>query len=209
MPTEAVDGPLGAGHKVAGVILAAGLSSRMGKNKLLLELGSETVVRRAVRNAIEAALDPVVVVLGHEAERVRGELAGLSYVPLFNPSYADGVGTSLKAGVAAARTADALVVVLADMPFVTASMIATVVEQYRASRARLVVSRYGAVDAPPICYDRSLFAELIAEPGERCAKRVVRRHLDEATIVTWPETALRDIDLAEDYEQARAELAGG
>jgi molybdenum cofactor cytidylyltransferase len=195
---------------VAGVILAAGLSSRMGKNKLLLELGPETVVRRAVRSAIEAALDPVVVVLGHEAERVQKELAGLSCVPLFNPSYAEGVGTSLKAGVATvAREADALVVVLADMPFVTASMIATVVDRYRASRARLVVSRYGSVDAPPICYDRSLFAELLAEPGERCAKRVVRRHLDEAIIVAWPEVALRDLDLAEDYEQARAEFTGG
>lgn len=209
MPAEAMEGPDRSRRRVAGVILAAGLSSRMGKNKLLLELGGETVVRRAVRSALEAALDPVVVVLGHEAGRVEDELAGLSHVPLLNPKYAEGVGTSLKAGVAAARAADALVVVLADMPFVTASMIATVVEQYRASGARLVVSRYGDVDAPPICYDRSLFDELIAEPGERCAKRVVRRHRGEATVVPWPEATLRDIDLAEDYERARAELTGG
>src|SRR5262245_63441428 len=61
-------------ERVAGVVLAAGSSSRMGHNKLLLELGGETVVHRAARNAIEAGLDPVVVVLGHEAERVQAEL---------------------------------------------------------------------------------------------------------------------------------------
>jgi molybdenum cofactor cytidylyltransferase len=195
--------------RIAGVVLAAGSSTRMGQNKLLLELGGESLVRRAVRAAIEAGLVPVIVVLGHEAARVQDQLSGLSFVPIWNPRHAEGVGTSLKAGVTAAADAQALVIMLADMPFVTPDMVATVITRYRASRARLVVSRYGTVDAPPICYDRSLFGELLSEPGERCAKRVVRRHIDVATIVSWPEEALRDVDVAADYEVARTEIARG
>jgi molybdenum cofactor cytidylyltransferase len=196
---------------VAGVVLAAGSSARMGRNKLLLPIGGEAVVRRAVRSALEADLDPVVVVLGHEAERVRAELYGLPCLAVVNPEHARGVGTSLRAGLAevsAAARAGAVVVLLADMPFVTASSIRRVVESYRTSRAPLVLSRYGEVDAPPTLYDRSLFPELLALAEGHCGKRVVRRHAHEAAVVPSSVDALRDIDVAADYESARAELQG-
>ena len=195
---------------VAAVILAAGSSTRMGENKLLLALDGETVVRRALRAAADAGLDPVVVVLGHEAERVRAEIAGLPCVPIVNPRHAAGKGTSLQAGIAevsSATQAGAAVVMLADMPFVTAAMLATVVARHRASGAPMVVSRYGEVNAPPILYARALFAELLALPGEACGKEMIRRHKPEAALVTWPEDALADIDLPEDYRRIRAGLA--
>jgi molybdenum cofactor cytidylyltransferase len=194
---------------VAGVVLAAGTSSRMGKNKLLMEVAGQSLVRRSVKTALAAGLDPVIVVLGHEAERVRAELDGLACLPLVNPDYGSGVRTSLQAGVTrAAAAADALVVVLADMPFVTAAMIEALLERYRATRAPLVVSQYGDVDAPPILYTRSLFGELLSIPDDRCAKQVVRRHRGEAEVIAWPEEALRDIDVAEDYERIRAQFPG-
>jgi molybdenum cofactor cytidylyltransferase len=196
---------------VAGVVLAAGSSTRMGRNKLLLPIGGETVVRRAVREALEAGLDPVIVVLGHEAERVGADLGGLSCLTIVNPDHARGVGTSLKAGIEAAAVetrVGAAVVLLADMPFVTASSIRAVVESYRGRHAPLVVSRYGEIDAPPTLYDRSLFPELLALAEGQCGKKVVRRHADEAVIVASPVNALRDIDVAEDYESALAELPG-
>lgn len=203
-------------ERVAGVILAAGSSSRMGRNKLLLDLGGETVVRRAVRNAIDAGLDPAVVVLGHEADRVKAELVGLSCRSVVNPHHAEGVCTSLQLGIREVEAdAHALVVILADMPFVTAAMIRALVERRHETGAPLVISQYGdarggdPVDAPPILYDRSLFAELLSMTGERCAKRVVRKHRGEASILCWPEEALRDIDVAEDYDYARTHVAGG
>jgi molybdenum cofactor cytidylyltransferase len=181
----------------------------MGRNKLLLHLGGETVVHRAVRTASEAGLDPVVAVLGHQADQVRAELDGLSCRAVWNPHHAQGVSTSLKAGIAALLgEVPAIVVILADMPFVTAEMIAILVDHYRNSRPRLVLSRYGEIDAPPVCYDESLFPELLAEPDERCAKRVIRRHLDQAVVVRWPEAALRDIDVLEDYEHVRTQVSG-
>jgi molybdenum cofactor cytidylyltransferase len=192
------------------VILAAGVSNRMGRNKMLLELDGESILRRAVQRAVEAGLDPIVVVLGHEADRARDELVGLRCEPVVNPDYARGVNVSLRAGIAAVPSrARAAVVVLADMPFVTAEMIATLVERYRQTSAPLVISDYGGVNAPPILYDRSLFEELGAMEGEGCGKQVVRKHRSEAQVVPWPVEALTDVDLPEDYERVRAGLAAG
>src|SRR5690242_19862228 len=86
---------------VAGVVLAAGSSSRMGVNKLVLPLGGTTVLRRALTTAVDAGLDPVLVVLGHEPERARAELAGLPCTPVVNPDHARGINTSLRAGIRA------------------------------------------------------------------------------------------------------------
>jgi molybdenum cofactor cytidylyltransferase len=192
----------------AAVVLAAGSSTRMGENKLLLPLGGETVVRRAVRTAVEAALDPIIVVLGHEPERVRAALAGLPCRTVVNPDHQGGKGTSLQFGiaeVASATAAGAAVVMLADMPFVTAAMLARVAARERTA-APMVVSRYGEVNAPPILYDRSLFAELLALPGQACGKEMVRRHRAEAVMLSWPEHALSDIDRPEEYQRIVAEL---
>jgi molybdenum cofactor cytidylyltransferase len=195
---------------IAAVVLAAGSSTRMGENKLLLSLAGETVVRRAVRAATDAALDPIIVVLGHEPERVRAALAGLVCRTVVNPDHARGKGTSLQFGiaeVASATEASAAVVMLADMPFVTAAMLARVAAR-EGTAAPMVISRYGEVNAPPMLYDRSLFAELLALSEQGCGKEMVRRHRAEAVALSWPEAALADIDRPEDYQRIVAELAG-
>jgi molybdenum cofactor cytidylyltransferase len=190
--------------RVAALVLAAGSSTRMGRNKLLLDLGGRTVVQRTVQAAIDSGADRVVAVLGHEADLVRPLLDGLACDVIVNPDHARGVGTSLHAGIRAAADADAVIVLLADMPFVSAEMIRAVADRFRSSGARLVLSHYGDVQAPPTLYARELFAEVLAEPDERCGKRIAKRHADEAVIVPWPESALRDIDVAADYEDVRA-----
>ena len=196
--------------RVAAVVLAAGSSTRMGRNKLLLDLGGETMVRRTVRAAIGGGVDQVVVVLGHDEPLVRAELAGLPCTLVVNPDHAQGAGTSVRTGVRqVGAVADALVVVLADMPYVTAEMIATLVARYRETRAPLVVSHYGAVQAPPTLYDRALFEELLSIPSERGAKQVVRRHEEAAVVLPWPESARRDVDVPADYEGVRDDLVGG
>jgi len=196
-------------ERVAGVILAAGTSSRMGTNKLFVELGGTTVLRRAVLTAAAAGLDPILVVLGHESKRAEGELAGLSCAPIFNPEYARGMNTSLRAGISAVpESAPAAVVLLADMPFVTAEMIRQLVEPWRAGNAPLVVSVYEDVVAPPILYASRLFPELRALDGDGCGKRVVKMHRGEALEVSWPVSALTDLDVPADVERVRTALEG-
>lgn len=190
---------------VAGILLAAGTSSRMGSNKLLFALDGETVLRRAARTALDGGLSPLLVVLGHEAERAGRELAGLPCQVVINPDYQQGINSSLKSGVAALPAeARAAMVLLADMPFVTAEMIAGLVERYRASAAPLVISDYAGVNAPPMLYDRALFGELLEMTGEGCGRQVVKRHREEAEVLAWPESALADLDVPEDYARLTA-----
>ena len=196
-------------RKVAGIVLAAGASTRMGRNKLLLRVAGETLVRRAARLAGEAGLDPVVVVTGHARERIEREIADMDCTPVFNADHGAGIQTSAASGVAGvAGTCDAAVVMLADMPFVTARMLRTLVERYREEAPPLVVSRYGGeVNAPPMLYDQVLFRE-VARMRAGCGREVVRRHHDRALQVDWPAARLRDLDRPGDYEAVRDELDG-
>jgi molybdenum cofactor cytidylyltransferase len=185
---------------VAGIVLAAGASTRMGTNKLLLELDGTSVLRRAVTRTLDTGLEPVVVVLGHEAERSREQLQGLPADIIVAPDYREGMNASLAAGLRALPSAVCgAVVVLADMPLVTRDMIASLVERYRQSGARLVVSEYDGRPAPPVLYERSLFPELLAEPGDGIGRAVVERHRAEAVVVAWSGSALQDLDLPDDY----------
>ncbi len=196
--------------RVAGVVLAAGTSSRMGRNKLFLRLGGTSVLRRAVATAREAGLDPVLVVLGHESGRALAELEGLSCTPVLNQEYASGMNTSVRAGISGVPAdATGAVLMLADMPFVTAGMLRSLVDRYRAGEEPLVVSTYGEVLAPPILYGRPLFGELRALDGDGCGKRVVKAHRAEAIEVEWPPSALTDLDVPDDLERVRTWIEGG
>ena len=194
-------------ERVAGVVLAAGLSSRMGLNKMLLELGGRTLVRRTVTTAFSAGLDPVLVVLGHESDRVRAELSGLPYTAVLNSDYARGMNTSLRAGIAALPDdAAGAVVLLGDMPLVDASMVRALLTAFRRSGPKLAISSYGGVVAPPILYGGALFPELRALEAESCGKSVVRNHRAEAVELQWPPETLTDLDSPEDVERIRARL---
>ncbi len=197
------------GGPVAGILLAAGTSSRMGCNKLLFELGGESVLRGAARRALAGGLGPLLVVLGHQCVRASHELDGLGCQLVINPDYDQGIISSLKAGVAALPPATAAAaVMLADMPLVSAEMIAALVARYRATGAPLVVSDYEGVHAPPLLYDRALFAELLAMTGGGCGRQVVKRHRAEAQVLSWPAAALADLDVPADYARMRDRAAG-
>lgn len=193
---------------VAGVLLAAGLSTRMGQNKLFLPLGRGTVLDRAVATALEAGLSPLIVVVGHEAERARAALAGSPVETVFNPDHARGINTSLRTGIAAVPAdMSAAVVLLADMPLIDAGMIRTLVARWREAGAALAVSRFGDVVAPPILYGAALFPELRALDGEGCGKRVIKRHRGEEVTVDWPAERLADLDVPDDLARVTTEAA--
>jgi len=151
------------------------------------------------------------VVLGHQAERAAAELDGFGVQILINPFYEQGLSSSLKTGVAAVPAeAGAALVLLADMPFVTAEMIAALVARYRTTSVPLVISDYAGVIAPPMVYDRTLFDEIRDMTEGRCGKQVVKRHRQEAEVLSWPATALADIDVPDDYRKLQtAPIAAG
>ena len=179
-----------------------------GRSKMLLELEGEALVRRAARRAHDAGLSPVVVVLGHEAERVREQLGGLGCEYVVNPDFTGPTSGSLHLGLQRLDTeADAAVIMLGDMVHVSERMLTQLVVAACGSEAPLVVSRYGDVLAPPLLFRRALFDELLAWTGDGCGKAVVQRHRNEALFVDWSAALLPDVDTPEDLQAAAAQLA--
>jgi len=190
--------------RVAGIVLAAGASRRMGRNKMLLELEGESLVRRAARRALAAGLSPVVVVLGHEADRARAALADLGVEIALNPDFAGPSSGSLHAALdLLGEDVGAAVVLLGDMVHVSEAALAELMRRARSSHAPLVVSRYGDVTAPPLLFRRALFGELLAWTGEGCGKAVVQAHKREALYVDRPAGVLVDVDTPEDFQAAQ------
>jgi molybdenum cofactor cytidylyltransferase len=185
--------------RIAAVVFAAGTSRRMGRNKMLLELEGEPLVRRAARRALEAGLSPVVVVVGFEESLVRAALTGLDVTFAENPEYEGPMSGSMHAALRALPDdAGGAVVILGDMVHVTTAMIRAVADG-ASSGAPLAVSHYDDVTAPPIFFARILFDELLEWSGEGCGKPVVRNHRDAATYCAWPPDRLADVDTPDDW----------
>ena len=183
------------------VVLAAGASTRMGTHKLLLPLGGEAIVRRTVREICAAGFDAVLVVVGHEHEKVMAALAGLPVSSAVNTSFAAGMGSGFRTAIEQVGDADAAMFALADQPFLTAHEYRRVLETYRRGRQPIVSVRYGDVTAPPHLFARALFGEL--SQLEHGARPVLQRHRDEMTVLAFPPELLQDIDTPEDYERAK------
>lgn len=193
-----------AASSIAAVLLAAGASRRMGTNKLLLDVEGEPMVRRAARRALDAGCSPIVVVTGHEAERVRAALVGLDVAFAASPDPTGPTSVSLHAGLRALPPgASATIVMLSDMVHVSATMLRELLASAHGGDAPLVVSRYGDVLAPPLLFRRALWPELLAWNGEGCGKAVVNAHIGEAVIHEWPAKSLHDVDTPADYEAVR------
>ena len=194
-------------NRVAAIILAAGASSRMGTNKMLLEIDGEPLVRRAARRARTAGLSPLIVVVGHEAERVEAQLDGFTCEFVENPEFKGPTSGSLHKGLLQlAPAVGAAVVILADMVHVTGEMLRALVDEARVSGAPLIASRYNGVTAPPILFRRVLFPELLAWEGDGCGKAVVQAHAGEAVYREWPGEMLTDVDTPEDFQAVQTKL---
>jgi molybdenum cofactor cytidylyltransferase len=191
-----------ANPSIAGIVLAAGQSRRMGTNKLLLMLEGESLARRACRRALAARLDPLIAVLGHDAERVRMTLADLNCRFAFNSNAHGPMSGSLHAGLKCLPPdIDAVVVMLADMVHVTERMLGDLTALASTSNAPLIVSRYGDTLAPPVLFRRALFSDLLGSTGEGCGKAVIEQHRARAHFVDWPVAALGDVDTPDAYAE--------
>ena len=192
---------------ISAVVLAAGASTRMGSQKLLLSLGHEPLVRRVVRQVCAAGFDDVLVVLGSEHEAVLAALAGLPVRHAVNTLFASGMGTSFRTAVEHLAGSDAAMFALADQPFVTAAEYAMVLDIYRRHAPPIVSVRYGEVMAPPHLFEREFFHELARL--QHGARPVLQRHVERTTVLQFPPELLADIDTPEDYEFARSRLSSG
>jgi molybdenum cofactor cytidylyltransferase len=211
VPREDITGPAPEkGRAIAGVVLAADKSSRMGgPNKLLAEIGGKPLVRIVVDAVLASRARPVVVVTGHQRDKVEAALAGLSVKFVHNPHFADGLGTSLKAGIAALPAeADGAIVCLGDMPQVDAALIDRLIGAFDPDHGALVV--LPTIDGKrgnPVVWSRRFFPDLMAVEGDVGARYLIGRYTEAVAEVPLTGTAaLTDVDTPEALEAVRAEL---
>lgn len=192
---------------VTAIVLAAGTSSRMGQPKQLLQFEGKSLIRRAVETAVESQTRQTIVVTGAAREAVESELAGLAVMLVHNPDFAEGMSTSLRAGLHAVRPdVDAVIVMLADQPFVGASVVDALIERYEQGEAKIVRPRYGGQPGNPVLWDRSLFDELAEQTGDQGGRALLQKYRNEIAWVDLPDGAVQtDVDTPEAY----ASLTGG
>jgi molybdenum cofactor cytidylyltransferase len=198
------------GRNIAALVLGAGRSSRMGgPNKLLAEIGGRPLVRIVVEQALASRARPVIVVTGHQRERVEAALGGLPIKFVHNPNFAEGLGTSLRAGIAALPAeVDGVIVCLGDMPQVDAALIDKLIGALDPDKGALVV--VPTIDGKrgnPVVWSRRFFADLMTVEGDVGARYLIGRYPEAVVEVPLSGTAaLTDVDTPEALAAVKKEL---
>ena len=194
---------------IPAVILAAGLSTRMGRPKPLLPLkDGDTFVTRLVRSFAEAGVDDVVVVLGHEADAVAAAIveSGVAARLVVNDAYQTGQLSSVLRGLNAIDRPGvrAMLLTLVDVPLVSPSTIRAVIDRYRETHAPVVRPVRGNEHGHPVLIDRSLFPLLRTADPATGAKPVVRDHVSAAgDVMVDDDGAFVDVDTLDEYLKLR------
>ncbi|MCU0944845.1 MAG: molybdopterin-binding/glycosyltransferase family 2 protein [Rubritepida sp.] len=194
-------------RQVAGLVLAAGRSRRMAPlNKLLVaDRQGVAMVTRVVDNVLASGVRPVLVVTGHERERVQEALAGRPVIFVHADDYAEGLSASLKAGIAALPPeAEGVLVALGDMPLVDPAVMARLLAAFDPEEGRAIVQpTYRGKQGNPVLWGREFFGEMGAITGDVGARQLVGRHADRLVEVEVPDDGvLRDFDTVESLKSA-------
>ncbi|WP_255194420.1 nucleotidyltransferase family protein [Natronobeatus ordinarius] len=190
------------GPAVAGLLLAAGTSSRFGsENKLLEDVDGEPIVRHAARTLVDSRIDPIVVVLGHEARRVRDALEGLPLEFVVNEAYERGQASSVRTGIRTIRgrtAADAVVVALGDMPFVDPRTVDALVAAYAAGTGDALAAAYEGERGNPVLFDARFFEQLTGVEGDIGGRRILLEDDSSALVAVDDPGVRRDVDVPDD-----------
>jgi molybdenum cofactor cytidylyltransferase len=196
--------------RIAAVVLAAGRSTRMGAvNKLIADIGGKPLVRIAAEQALASKARPVIVVTGHQRDKVEAALKGLDVTLVHNPDYAEGLGTSLRSGIAAVpASADGAIVCLGDMPQVDAGLIDKLLGAFDPERGALVVVPViNGKRGNPVVWSRRFFNDLMSVQGDVGARYLIGSYAEAvAEVPVDSAAALTDVDTPESLSAVKAEI---
>ena len=188
--------------RIGGIILAAGLSSRMGFNKLAAEVDGKPLVRYVAEAALAGGLDPVIAVTGNEPAAIKKALAGLDVTFVHNPDYADGLSFSLRQGIEALPDCAGAMVLLGDMPGIGAGLIGRVKAGFDPKRgAAICVATAHGERGHPVLWGRQFFPEIAMLAGDNGARALMAHHDAEVReIESGDDAPLADIDTKADLD---------
>ncbi|HEY4611995.1 MAG TPA: nucleotidyltransferase family protein [Bacteroidota bacterium] len=183
---------------IAVVILAAGASSRFGSPKQLLPYNGKPLVRHIAEIVLHSKARSASIVLGAEQANIQAALAGLSLSLVTNSDWREGIGSSVRAGIASLpETVDAAIFVLCDQPLVTSDLIDAIIDSHATTGKPIVATEYSRTRGVPALFARKLFSELLLLRGDRGAKSVIAHHANEVASIPFPGGSV-DIDTPED-----------
>jgi len=195
--------------RIAAIVLAAGRSTRMGpRNKLLELVDGVPMVRRAAMTALASRARPVIVITGHMREDVAAALAGLDVQIAHNPRYAEGLSTSLAAGIKALpQGPDGALIALGDMPGVLPAHLDRLIASFAPAEGRAIcIAMHAGKRGNPVLFANEFFGELKEITGDTGARYLIGRHQEQIAEVEMDSAAvLMDVDTPE----ALAALRGG
>jgi len=188
--------------KVAGIILAAGTSTRMGEPKQLLFYKGKPMLANIIEHALKSNLDEVIVVLGYQSEEIRKKIQLDHVNTVLNTDYENGQSTSLKSGIdAVSPNYDGVLFLLCDMPFIDDTIINVVIASYKKTQKDIVTVSCQGRSCHPVLFDRSLFPELKQIPAkDEGARSILKKFPDRIENVSiTDDRILRDVDTKDDY----------
>jgi molybdenum cofactor cytidylyltransferase len=189
---------------IAAIVLAAGLSTRMGATKQTLRLEGEPMLERVLEAFRRAEVDRVVVVLGADVAEVKKKVRFRNEKVVINTGYKNGMSSSLKLGLSEVeKEAEAVIIALGDQPYVSPETINLLVDAHRMSKAPVVVPVYRGARGNPVLFDRSVFSQIKEIQGDVGAKSVVARNEKRVLKVEVDDSGVVvDIDTPSDYAKA-------
>jgi molybdenum cofactor cytidylyltransferase len=189
---------------IAGLILAAGESRRMGRDKALLIYHGQTFLATIIQNLSIAGIEKVTVVLGHHAETIQAAVNLASVRVVVNHDYQRGQTSSLQLGLAAVASdqPDAVILCLVDHPTISAEVIGKLKMDFESTRPLILIPTYKGERGHPVVIGKSLFPELLALPPAEPANTVIRKYRPETLFVEVADRGiLIDVDEPRTYER--------
>ncbi|MBV8570928.1 MAG: NTP transferase domain-containing protein [Acidobacteriaceae bacterium] len=188
---------------ISAIVLAAGSSSRMGSIKPLVHVGGQAMLARVLGTIRESRVDEIIVVLGYSATLIQERISLDGVKVVFNESYQEGMATSIRLGLAnVSEDAEAALIILADQPFIRASTIDILIEEYQRNKPEIVIPVYNGFRGNPVLLDRSVFGEVAALSGDIGCRAIFGNHSSGILkVAVHDEGVLIDLDTAAEVQR--------
>lgn len=186
------------------IILAAGASTRLGKPKQLLPVGSQSLLSHTVGVAIKSKADHVIVVLGDKFHELRKKIDGQSLDIAENKDWKEGMASSIRTGLSKMLESypdiDAIIFMVCDQPFISYTIINELIESAKKTSKKIVTCNYGENIGPPALFQKSYFSKLSGLKGDVGARKIIGQHMDDVYTIDFPLGKI-DLDTLDDIDR--------